>query len=92
MLTGVGKEIDARVAAMAAATRRLLLQRRSRLEQLSGQIEALSPLGILERGYALVFDSSGRLLKDAELVTPGDEISARLFRGTVTAVVKKRTV
>jgi exodeoxyribonuclease VII large subunit len=92
MLTGVGKEIDARVAAMATATRRLLLQRRSRLEQLSGQIEALSPLGILERGYALVFDSSGRLLKDAELVTPGDEISARLFRGTVTAVVKKRTV
>ncbi|OLB23981.1 MAG: exodeoxyribonuclease VII large subunit [Acidobacteriales bacterium 13_2_20CM_55_8] len=49
-------------------------------------------MGILERGYALVFDSSGRLLKDAELVTPGDEISARLFRGTVTAVVKKRTV
>jgi len=92
MLTGIGKEIDARVAAIAAATRRLLLQRRSRLEQLSGQIEALSPLGILERGYALVFDSSGRLLKDAELVTPGDEISARLFRGTVTAVVKKRTV
>src|SRR5437868_10822180 len=92
LVSGIGKEVDARVAAIASATRRLLLQRRSRLEQLSGQIEALSPLGILERGYALVFDSSGRLLKDAELVTPGDEISARLFRGTVTAVVKKRTV
>ena len=91
MLTGIGKEIDARVAAIAAATRRLLLQRRSRLEQLSGQIEALSPLAILERGYALVFDSSGRLLKDAEQVSPGDEILARLLRGTVTAVVKNRT-
>src|SRR5207244_11666521 len=34
MLSGVGKELDARIAAMAAATRRLLLQRRSRLEQL----------------------------------------------------------
>ncbi len=92
MLSGIGKEIDARVAAIASATRRLLLQRRSRLEQLSGQIEALSPLAILERGYALVFDSSGRLLKDAEQVNPGDEISARLFRGGVTAVVKKRTI
>src|SRR3989454_2874540 len=44
MLTGVGKEIDARGAALAAATRRLVLQRRSRLGKLSGQIEALSPL------------------------------------------------
>jgi len=92
MLSGIGKELDARIAAMAAATRRLLLQRRSRLEQLSGQIEALSPLAILERGYALVFDSSARLLKDAEQVSPGDEILARLLRGAVTAVVKKRTI
>ena len=92
MLAGIGKEIDARVAAIASATRRLLLQRRSRLEQLSGQMEALSPLAILERGYALVFDASGRLLKDAEQVSPGDEISARLFRGAVSAVVKKRTI
>jgi exodeoxyribonuclease VII large subunit len=92
MLTGIGKELDARVAAIASATRRLLLQRRSRLEQLSGQIEALSPLAILERGYALVFDSSGRLLKDAEQVSAGDEILARLLRGTVTAVVKKRAL
>ena len=91
MLTGIGKEIDARLAAIAAATRRLLLQRRSRLEQLSGQIEALSPLAILERGYALVFDSSGRLLKDAAQVSPGDEILARLLRGIVTAVVKNKT-
>src|SRR5438105_10378150 len=91
MLSGIGKEIDARVAAIAAATRRLLLQRRSRLEQLSGQIEALSPLAILERGYALVFDSSGRLLKDAAQVSPGNEILARLLRGTVTAVVKNKT-
>ena len=92
MLSGIGKELDARVAAIASATRRLLLQRRSRLEQLSGQIEALSPLAILERGYALVFDSSGKLLKDAEQVSAGDEILARLLRGTVTAVVKKRTL
>jgi exodeoxyribonuclease VII large subunit len=91
MLAGIGKEIDVRVAAIASATRRLLLQRRSRLEQLSGQIEALSPLGILERGYALVFDASGHLLKDVTQVSPGDEISARLARGNLTATVKKRS-
>jgi exodeoxyribonuclease VII large subunit len=91
MLAGVRSELDARVAAIVAATRTLLLQQRSRLEQLSGQLEALSPLAILERGYALVFDSSGKLLKDAARVKRGDEISARLARGTVTATIKKKS-
>ena len=90
MLEGVGKELDARVAAMTAAVRRLLLQRRSRLEQMSSELGALSPVAILERGYALVFDASGRLLKDAEQVKSGDEISARLARGTVTARVQNK--
>jgi exodeoxyribonuclease VII large subunit len=89
-LAGIGKELDARVAAIAAATRNLLQRQRSRIDQLSGQLEALSPLAILERGYALVFDSSGNLLKDATQVRVGDEISARLARGSVDATVKRR--
>jgi exodeoxyribonuclease VII large subunit len=52
-------------------------------------LQALSPLAILERGYALVFDASGKLLKDAANVKAGDEISARLAKGTVSATVKK---
>ena len=90
MLAGIRQELDARVAAIVAATRTRLLQGRSRLDQLSGQLEALSPLAILERGYALVFDSSGRLLKDSAQVKTGDEISARLARGTLSATVKKK--
>jgi exodeoxyribonuclease VII large subunit len=52
-------------------------------------LSALSPLAILERGYALVFDASGTLLKDAEKVKAGDEISARLAKGMLGATVKK---
>jgi exodeoxyribonuclease VII large subunit len=66
-----------------------LLQRRGRLDHLSGQIEALSPMAILERGYALVFDKSGKLVKDASQVKVGEEISARLAKGSVDSVVKK---
>jgi exodeoxyribonuclease VII large subunit len=91
MLAGIRKELDARVAAMAAAARNLLQHRRSRVDQLAGQLEALSPLAILERGYALVFDSAGKLLKDAAKVRAGDEISARLARGSVAATVKRRS-
>jgi exodeoxyribonuclease VII large subunit len=79
------------MAALAAAIKTRLLEGKSRLEQLAGQIEALSPLAILERGYALVFDSSGKLLKDAARVKIGEEVSARLAHGGLTATVKKRT-
>ncbi len=65
MLAGIGRELDGHMAAMTAAARTILLQRRSRLDRLSSQLEALSPLAILERGYALVFDASGKLVKDA---------------------------
>jgi exodeoxyribonuclease VII large subunit len=88
MLGGIHQELDARMAALAATARTLLLRRRGVLNQLTGQLEALSPLAILDRGYALVFDSSGVLLKDAAQVKAGDEISARLAKGTVRATVK----
>jgi len=90
VLSGVRKQLDANVAQMATAARNLLLHKRARLERLTSQMEALSPVAILERGYALVFDAAGRLLKDADRVQPGDEITARLARGAIGATVKNR--
>ena len=92
VLGGVRKELNARVAAMAAATKDLLLRRRSRLERLTSQMEALSPVAILERGYALVFDASGKLVKDAARVKAGEEIRARVAHGEIIADVKKTSV
>jgi exodeoxyribonuclease VII large subunit len=89
VLAGVRKELDAKVAAMAAAARNLLLQKRSRMERLTSQMEALSPVAILERGYALVFDASGKLVKDAKRAKAGEEIRARVARGEIRATVKK---
>jgi exodeoxyribonuclease VII large subunit len=89
ILVGIRKELDSRVAALAATARTLLLRQRGTLNQLSGQLEALSPLAILDRGYALVFDSAGVLLKDATQVKAGDEISARLAKGSLDATVKR---
>jgi exodeoxyribonuclease VII large subunit len=89
MLAGIHQQLDSGVAALAAAARTSLLRRSGRLNQLTGQLEALSPLAILDRGYALVFDPSGALLKDAGLVKAGDEISARLAKGSLSATVKR---
>jgi len=90
ILAGMKKDLDTRTAAVISATRNLLLERKVRLDRMDTALQALSPLAILERGYALVFDSSGKLLKDAAKVKTGDEISARLAKGTVRATVKSK--
>jgi len=90
VLSGIRKELDAQVAALTGVQRTLLMQRRARLDQLAGELTALSPLAILERGYALVFDSSGELIKDANQVKAGEEISAKVARGEFAAVVKQK--
>jgi exodeoxyribonuclease VII large subunit len=89
MLAGVRVELEAGTAALAAAIRNQLLLNKVRLERMGRALETLSPLAILERGYALVFDSSGTLVKDAEQVKAGEEISARVARGEIRATVKK---
>jgi exodeoxyribonuclease VII large subunit len=89
VLAGIRGELEAGTAAVAAAMRNQLLQNKVRIERMGRALEALSPLAILERGYALVFDGAGQLVKDAGLVKPGDEIRARVARGEIEAVVKR---
>jgi exodeoxyribonuclease VII large subunit len=91
VLAGIRAELEAVTTATAAAMRNQLLQNKVRLERMGRALEMLSPLAILERGYALVFDGTGRLVKDAAQVQAGQEISARLARGEIRATVKKTT-
>jgi exodeoxyribonuclease VII large subunit len=90
VLGGIRKELEAQVTALSGVQKNMLLHHRARLDQLSAELAVLSPLSILERGYALVFDSSGNLVKDAEQVHGGEEISAKVARGEFRAVVKER--
>jgi exodeoxyribonuclease VII large subunit len=89
VLAGIRAELGAGTAALAAAMRNQLLQNKVRIERMGRALETLSPLAILERGYALVFDAAGQLVKDAGQVSAGDEIRARVARGEIAAVVKK---
>lgn len=86
-LSSVRQELEARVAKLAAATRARLLAYRAEVERRTASLEALSPVAILNRGYALVFDAKGQLIKDSVKVSPGDELSARLARGRLKARV-----
>jgi len=90
-VAAMAREIDSHTATLSAAMRRFLLIRRARWERSGARLEEMSPLRILDRGYALVFDSTGRLLKDVADIRVGDEISARLACGTVVSTVKHKT-
>jgi exodeoxyribonuclease VII large subunit len=88
-LAAMRRDLEVRASALASAVRSELVRRRGRWEGLQGRLQALSPLNILERGYALVFDEKGTLVKDAAQVKTGEEIRARVSRGTIDATVKK---
>lgn len=53
----------------------------SRLELAAGRLDALSPLAILQRGYAICKDERGAILRDAATVSPGDRIAVNLAKG-----------
>jgi len=74
--------------ALAHAAQQRLAAQRARFTPVAAQLDALSPLRILDRGYALVFDSSGALVKDVARLSPGESISARVAHGEFTAEVK----
>jgi exodeoxyribonuclease VII large subunit len=92
VLAGMRGELQAVTAAAAAAMRNQLLQNKVRLERMGRALEMLSPLAILERGYALVFDGAGQLVKDVAQVKVGEQILARVARGEIRATVRETGV
>ena len=60
--------------------------RRMRLGAIAGRLDAVSPLKVLERGYALVaMRADGRVVTDAGAVEIGDELEIKLRRGRLSA-------
>lgn len=74
---------------LQAAFRTGLALKRHGFENVIGRLNALNPLGILERGYAVVFNAEGKVLKSVQGITVGDEIGTRLCKGRLIAKVKK---
>ena len=60
-----------------------------RVAELAGRLDALSPLKVLERGYAVARDSSGAVLRRVEQFTPGLAFRLRVTDGDVPAQVRK---
>lgn len=56
-------------------------RRRQRLAELARALHAVSPLEVLKRGYAILFDESGNVLRSVQNVASGARVRARLADG-----------
>jgi exodeoxyribonuclease VII large subunit len=72
------------------AMRNRLAQQQQQLGRIGGLLHSLSPLATLERGYAMVTDTDGKLVTDSRQVAEGDTITTRLAKGQLTSEVRKR--
>ena len=59
----------------------LLERRQTRLRHAGHALHAVSPLATLERGYAIVFDAQGQVLRSSKDVAVGTRLRARLADG-----------
>ena len=73
---------------------RLMLSIKHLKEKLEGSfklqtdlLNSLSPLSVLNRGYSVVIDKSGNLLRSVKGVQSGEEIEVRLEDGTLETKV-----
>ena len=74
------------------AVERQVRERATHLNAAEAQLHALSPLEVLHRGYALVQDANGALIRSAAQVADGDLVRARLCDGAfVSRVVEHET-
>ena len=68
-------------------TRIYLAHRRSELLTVTAHLTQLSPLKILDRGYAIVQNEAGRIVKSPGDAPPGSDIHVRVASGTLDAKV-----
>ncbi len=69
---------------------RRLAEDKSTLEGLNRMLQSLSPKGVLERGYALVYDMAGNLVRQSDAVAEGQDMSIEFAENDkLTVKVKK---
>jgi len=94
LVAATDRRLHARGFRLDAAEKRLLragpmgvTAARARHDSLRLRLESLSPLAVLERGYAMVEDEAGGIVRDATKLKPGQRVKTRVGRGSFRSEV-----
>ncbi len=81
-------DLDRLQAALNPAIERRLERGRHRAESASERLQALSPVAILERGYAIVSTPEGEIIHSSDQTEPGGKLDVRLSQGRLKTTVE----
>ena len=83
------ERLDRDLEKLQRLTRNKVQESSQALGLLAARLDAVSPLAVLKRGYAVVSGESGRRLASVQDVHWGEELTTRLVDGTVISVVQE---
>lgn len=88
----LGRQVDQFAGQLKSASTAYLRELQGRLATVSGKLETLSPLGVLQRGYSITHSQrTGRVVTTAKQLKTGEKIETRLAEGIVVSTVDKST-
>ena len=76
-------ELDRASERLGSAWQRILSDKRRDYIRLAASLDAMSPLKVLSRGYAMAEDGSGTVLRSVQAVGKGDTIEVQLADGSL---------
>jgi len=89
-IIGLKREtLNSEFSSLQAGVRFFLQSARGKAQALDNSLQALNPLAVLDRGYAICRDGRGNIVKDATALQLGDPFSVRLAKGRVEAEVQR---
>ncbi len=90
LLHARAQRVDDLAAALGRATRHALARHRARWQPLGETLRGLDPEAIIERGYSVVTDDAGRVVRDTDQVKTDDALTVQLHRGRLGVRVSEK--
>lgn len=84
------EHVDSLQRRLGGAMQRALEVRQTRLNSAARELNAVSPLAVLGRGYAIAQDEKGQIIRRADDTALGQKLSLRLGEGKLSVEVKRR--
>lgn len=82
-------ELDSISNALSSRYERMLNRKNQEYIRLAASLDALSPLKVLARGYAIATDENGNAVSSADSVKTGDELKVNLSKGALLCTVNE---